>query len=33
MDIAASAWTGGAKKGGSGRPVPLLAELILKGNL
>jgi leucyl aminopeptidase len=33
MDIAASAWNGGAKKGGTGRPVPLLAELILKGNL
>ena len=33
MDIAASAWNGGAKKGGTGRPVPLLAELILNGNL
>ena len=33
LDIAASAWNGGAKKGGTGRPVPLLAELILKGNL
>jgi len=33
MDIAASAWNGGARKGGTGRPVPLLAELILKGKL
>jgi len=33
MDIAASAWNGGAKKGATGRPVPLLAELILNGNL
>ena len=33
MDIAASAWNGGTKKGGTGRPVPLLAELIINGNL
>ena len=33
IDIAASAWNSGTKKGGTGRPVPLLAELILKGNL
>ena len=29
MDIAGTAWSGGPKKGGSGRPVPLLAEMVL----
>jgi leucyl aminopeptidase len=29
MDIAGTAWRGGAKKGASGRPVPLLSEMLL----
>lgn len=29
LDIAGTAWTSGAKKGASGRPVPLLAEMLL----
>jgi leucyl aminopeptidase len=29
MDIAGTAWRGGTKKGASGRPVPLLSEMLL----
>jgi leucyl aminopeptidase len=29
MDIAGTAWRGGTEKGGSGRPVPLLSEMVL----
>lgn len=29
MDIAGTAWKGGVKKGATGRPVPLLAEMLL----
>jgi leucyl aminopeptidase len=29
LDIAGVAWKSGAKKGASGRPVPLLSELLL----
>jgi len=29
MDIAGTAWKGGAKKGATGRPVPLLSEMLL----
>jgi len=29
MDIAGTAWTSGTKKGASGRPVPLLSEMLL----
>ena len=29
MDIAGTAWTSGKQKGASGRPVPLLTELLL----
>jgi leucyl aminopeptidase len=29
LDIAGTAWQSGAKKGGTGRPVPLLAEFLL----
>jgi len=29
MDIAGTAWRGGSKKGASGRPVPLLSEMLL----
>ncbi len=29
MDIAGTAWKGGTKKGATGRPVPLLSELVL----
>ncbi len=30
LDIAGVAWRGGAKKGGTGRPVPLLSDLVLE---
>ena len=29
LDIAGTAWRGGARKGGTGRPVPLLVEFLL----
>jgi leucyl aminopeptidase len=29
MDIAGTAWNSGTKKGATGRPVPLLAEMLL----
>jgi len=29
MDIAGTAWHSGAKKGATGRPVPLLTEMLL----
>jgi leucyl aminopeptidase len=29
MDVAGTAWNSGAKKGATGRPVPLLAEMLL----
>lgn len=29
MDIAGTAWKSGAKKGATGRPVPLLSEMLL----
>ena len=30
LDIAGTAWTGGAKKGATGRPVPLLSQYLLR---
>ena len=30
LDIAGTAWRSGAKKGSTGRPVPMLSELLLK---
>ena len=30
MDIAGTAWQSGAQKGGTGRPVPLLVEFLLR---
>ena len=32
LDIAGTAWFGGAKKGASGRPVPLLCQLLINHN-
>ncbi len=32
LDIAGTAWVGGAKKGASGRPVPLLCQLLINHN-
>ena len=31
LDIAGTAWKSGAAKGASGRPVPLLTELLIQG--
>jgi leucyl aminopeptidase len=30
LDIAGTAWKSGAQKGGSGRPVPMLSEVLLR---
>jgi leucyl aminopeptidase len=30
LDIAGTAWVSGAKKGSTGRPVPLLSEFIIQ---
>ena len=30
IDIAGTAWRSGAKKGGTGRPVPMLSEFVLR---